>query len=581
MQALYLRIMKCHIRLFFCALIFLTLVTAGYGQGASAKIDSLQQVLSGKGLDDRKRVDILNELGYLYWVINSRESVAYGKNALALADSIQYHSGAALARRVLGVGYWTQGDLKLALENLNEAEEIYLQEGDREGAANCLMNTGMVYADIQEYRKALDIYNRSIQKFTELGLNGRIATTFTKIGTVLMEQGKLEDAKEYFTNALQMHAREGFIYGQAEAQNRLGTLFLLEGEQEQAEHHLRRAKALSEHIDDRDGLISSQIQFGKLLRLQGKLEEARLELEKALDVAEARRLKKYQLLALQELKLLEKKSGNLEKALRYYDDYISLKDSIYDTNKSKQIAALEFANELEDKDKEVAMLLERERLDTYIKWGLLAGVVSLTVISLLIIHNQRQQSARNKELMASREALAKSALENARLREKELQNQLDFKNRELTAYALNFMQKNDLLQELQEKLKALKQGTPALQKKSLTELESLIRSHSSIDRDWEDFKMVFEEVHPDFHMRLLENHPELSANDLKICALTRLNLNIKETAGILNISPESVKTARYRLRKKLGLGPEEELLPYLLRLESATYPTGRQVDIGT
>jgi len=317
-----------------------------------------------------------------------------------------------------------------------------------------------------------------------------------------------------------------------------------------------------------------------LLRLQGKQEEARLELEKALDVAEARRLKKYQLLALQELKLLEKQDGNLEKALLYYDDYISLKDSIYDTNKSKQIAALEFANELEDKDKEVAMLHERERLDSYIKWGLLAGVISLTVISLLIIHNQRQQSARNKELMASREALAKSALENAHLREKELQNQLDFKNRELTAYALNFMQKNDLLQELQEKLKALKQGNPALQKKSLTELENLIRSHSSIDRDWEDFKMVFEEVHPDFHMRLVENHPDLSANDLKICALTRLNLNIKETAGILNISPESVKTARYRLRKKLGLGPEEELLPYLLRLESANYPQGRQVDIG-
>lgn len=580
MQALYLRIMKCHIRLFFCSLIVMTLVTGVNGQGASTRIDSLQQVLSGKGLDDRKRVDVLNELGYLYWVINSRESVSYGNKALSLADSIEYRSGAALARRVLGVGYWTQGDLKLALENLNEAEEIYLQEGDREGAANCLMNTGMVYADIQEYGKALDIYNRSIQKFTELSLNGRIATTFTKIGTVLMEQGQLEDAREYFTNALQMHARDGFVYGQAEAQNRLGTLFLLEGEQEQAEHHLRRAKALSEHIDDRDGLISSQIQFGKLLRLQGKQEEARLELEKALDVAEARRLKKYQLLALQELKLLEKQDGNLEKALLYYDDYISLKDSIYDTNKSKQIAALEFANELEDKDKEVAMLQERERLDSYIKWGLMAGVIALTVISLLIIHNQRQQSARNRELMASREALAKSALENARLREKELQNQLDFKNRELTAYALNFMQKNDLLQELQEKLKALKLGNPALQKKSLAELESLIRSHSSIDRDWEDFKMVFEEVHPDFHMRLVENHPDLSANDLKICALTRLNLNIKETAGILNISPESVKTARYRLRKKLGLGPEEELLPYLLRLESANYPPGRQVDIG-
>ncbi len=574
MQIVYLRIMKCHLRLFICSVIFLNLVTAVYGQGASASIDSLQQILSGKSLDDRERVDVLNELGYLYWVINSRESVIYGNKAFALADSINYLSGAALARRVLGVGYWTQGELKPALENLNEAEELYLQEGDREGAANCLMNTGMVYADIQEYGKALDIYNRSIQKFTELGLNGRIATTFTKIGTVLMEQGKLEDAREYFTNALQMHAREGFAYGQAEAQNRLGTLFLLEGETEQAEHHLRRAKALSEHIDDRDGLISSQIQFGIMLRLQGNYEEAREELEQALEVAEDRRLKKYQLLALQELKLLEKQRGNLEKALLYYDDYLILKDSIYDTNKSKQIAALEFANELEDKDKEVAILQEKERLDSYIKWGLLAGVIALTVISLLIIHNQRQQTARNKELMASREALAKSALENARLRENELQNQLDYKNRELTAYALNFIQKNDLLQELHEKVRSIKMGTPADQKKSLAELESLIRTHSSIDRDWEDFKMVFEEVHPDFHMKLVENHPELSANDLKICALTRLNLNIKETAGILNISPESVKTARYRLRKKLGLEPDEELLPYLLRLESSALAPG-------
>lgn len=574
MQTLYLLTMKCRIRLFICSLIFLTLAIAVNGQAASASIDSLQQLLSGKSLDDRKRIDVLNELGYLYWVINSRQSVYYGNKAFALADSIQYLSGAALARRVLGVGYWTQGDLKLALENLNEAEELYLQEGDQEGAANCLMNTGMVYADIQEYGKALDIYNRSIQKFTELGLNGRIATTFTKIGTVLMEQGKLEDAREYFTNALQMHAREGFTYGQAEAQNRLGTLFLLEGETEQAEHHLRRAKALSEHIDDRDGLISSQIQFGKMLRLQGNNEEARQELEQALVVADEKRLKKYQLLALRELKLLEKQSGNLEKALLYYDDYLNLKDSIYDTNKSKQIAALEFANELEDKDKEVAMLQEKERLDSYIKWGLLSGVIALTVISLLIIHNQRQQSARNRELMASREALAKSALENSRLRENELQNQLDFKNRELTAYALNFIQKNDLLQELHEKVRSIKMGTPADQKKSLAELESLIRTHSSIDRDWEDFKMVFEEVHPDFHMKLMETHSELSANDLKICALTRLNLNIKETAGILNISPESVKTARYRLRKKLGLGPEEELLPYLLRLESSAFTPG-------
>ena len=569
MQLLYLHIMKYNMKGVFLLFIFSTLALNVNGQSASTTIDSLQQVLISPGLDNRKKVDVLNELGYLYWVINSRESVSYGKKGLALADSIAYPTGSAMARRVLGVGYWTLGELKLALEKLTEAEKLYLETGDMEGAANCLMNTAMVYADIQEYGKALDIYNRSIQKFTELGLDGRIATTFTKIGTVLMEQGRLQDAKEYFTNALRMHARDSFVYGQAEAQNRLGTLFLIEGEAEQAEHHLRRARALSEHIDDKDGLISSQIQFGKLLRLEGKHGEAGQELEQALQIADERKLKKYQLSALFELKLLEKEMGNLEKALLYNDSYIDLKDSIYDTNKSKQIAALEFSNELEDKEKELALLQEQERLDAYIKWGLLAGVIALTVISLLIIHYQRQQSVRNKELMASCEALAASTLENARLRERELQSQLDFKNKELTSYALNFVQKNELLQELQEKIKSLKNGTPAAQKESILELDSLIRKHIGIDRDWEDFKRVFEEVHTDFHKKLMENHPELSANDLKICALTRLNLNIKETAGILNISPESVKTARYRLRKKLGLEPEEELLPYLLKLESS------------
>ncbi|HET8735166.1 MAG TPA: hypothetical protein VFM69_01075, partial [Pricia sp.] len=108
---------------------------------------------------------------------------------------------------------------------------------------------------------------------------------------------------------------------------------------------------------------------------------------------------------------------------------------------------------------------------------------------------------------------------------------------------------------------------PVKQSKLLEELRREIKQHVNIDRDWEDFKRHFEEVHTDFHGRLKEKHPDLSANDLKLCSLTRLNLSIKETAGVLGISPESAKTSRYRLRKKLGLEPDDALLDYLLRLE--------------
>ncbi len=144
---------------------------------------------------------------------------------------------------------------------------------------------------------------------------------------------------------------------------------------------------------------------------------------------------------------------------------------------------------------------------------------------------------------------------------------LQFKNKELTSYTLNFVQKNELLQQLQQKIAIAEEATPSAQSRLLTELHRDIKQHVNIDRDWEDFKRYFEEVHTGFYKKLKQKHPDLSPNDLKISSLTRLNLNIKETASILGISPESAKTARYRLRKKLNLTPDQEILDYFLELE--------------
>lgn len=74
---------------------------------------------------------------------------------------------------------------------------------------------------------------------------------------------------------------------------------------------------------------------------------------------------------------------------------------------------------------------------------------------------------------------------------------------------------------------------------------------------------LFESINKNFYAKIKAAFPEVSANDLKICALIKLNLSIKEMAGILNISPDSVKTARYRLRKKLQLVTEENLAEFI------------------
>ncbi|TAI48690.1 tetratricopeptide repeat protein [Flagellimonas allohymeniacidonis] len=559
-------------RIFLALMVFLS--TMGHLHAQSLEeINSLIDTLEFGKSTPVEKVNILNQLGYNYWVIDSQKSLEYGNQALSLALEQDYKSGIAMAQRVLGVAYWTQGHPKKALENLNDSQTVYLEIGDSEGATNALMNSGMVYADIEEYSKALEVYNKAIDTYTALNLTDRIATTFTKIGTVLMEQKQYPEAKEYLTNALKIHSENNFEYGQAEAHNRLGRLNLNLGQLELASYHLGRALELSTKIDDEDGLLSSTIQMGRLHRLRGEFPQAEEILIASYADANLKKLRKYKLSALRELKLLRKEEGNLREALILYDEFILLKDSIFNATKSKQIAALAFDNELRQKQQEIALLKENEQVQNLTNLLLSLGLIAISTIGFLMFRHQKVKNNKNKELIAqqkqlsqSKEALAKTELENAHLKEQELQNKLNFKNKELTSYTLNFVQKNQLLAQLEQQINELGKGGKDMEKKVL-ELKRTLKINTNMDRDWQDFRRFFEEVHSTFISRLNEKHPEVSSNDLKIAALVRLNLNVKESASILGISPESAKTARYRLRKKLELQPEQELLDYFLQLE--------------
>ncbi|MBT8244905.1 hypothetical protein [Winogradskyella sp.] len=114
------------------------------------------------------------------------------------------------------------------------------------------------------------------------------------------------------------------------------------------------------------------------------------------------------------------------------------------------------------------------------------------------------------------------------------------------------------------KIKYLMSKTEKLE----TDLKSnLIHIAESKNReDLEFFYSNFEKVYPDFKIKLLNYSNKLSSNDLKLAALIRLNLCAKEIASILNISPDSVHKARYRLRKKLGLKPKENLSAFILNI---------------
>ena len=78
--------------------------------------------------------------------------------------------------------------------------------------------------------------------------------------------------------------------------------------------------------------------------------------------------------------------------------------------------------------------------------------------------------------------------------------------------------------------------------------------------------MMVIQDHKDFNSTVKQKFPNVTNNELRLMTLLKMNLSSKEIASILNISPDGIKKARYRLRKKLNISSEESLSDLILSL---------------
>lgn len=155
------------------------------------------------------------------------------------------------------------------------------------------------------------------------------------------------------------------------------------------------------------------------------------------------------------------------------------------------------------------------------------------------------------------------------LREKNeaLKNDLEDKNKELTAMAMQMHKKEELLNELKESLKAYTSNDASeAQKSELNKLASKIEGKVSDNRDWEAFESQFDLLHSDFFKKLKKDFPKLSVSDTKLCMYLKMRMTTKEIANQLNLSVRGVETRRYRLRKKMSLTKAHDLEDFLDRV---------------
>ncbi len=544
--------------------------------------DSLKLLLDKHPMQDTARVNLLNLLGYNFWIIDPLQSEMYGHEALRLADTLQYAQGEAFANRVVGVSHWSRGHYVTALEYLFSALKIYQTLDDTKGIGSIFNNLGLVYFDQGDYALGLEYFEESLVRYRSIGFEDGEVRVLNNLGRAYMRLDSLDKAEEVYNVVLEKSQRSGNRYDMAVLYSSLGELNFSRQAHEIALDYYKRSFAIREQISDLEGMAMCLYLMGKTYLARAEYGLAEQHLLQGVEVALKVSTRKWMSHIYETLKDLEEAKGNYQQALVYFEQFSARKDSLFDEEKSRQIAEMETRFQtlqkeqtLQMQEKQLQIYQQQARLQALIRNGLLLGLLVLLVMGYLVVSRQRLKIRKNKELLeksrqihASEQALAVAALENVRLKEKELRQELDYKNKELTSYTINFIQKNELMEELKAGIEQLKKSQDREVAHKLNGLNRLVENSLHIDRDWEDFKRHFEEVHKDFFKTLKEQCAELTNNELKLCALLKLNMNLKEAASMLGISPESVKTARYRLRKKLNLSRDENLVDHIIHLES-------------
>ena len=125
---------------------------------------------------------------------------------------------------------------------------------------------------------------------------------------------------------------------------------------------------------------------------------------------------------------------------------------------------------------------------------------------------------------------------------------------------MSLIKKNEFLNSIKFQLKE-KNETKNLN----TVIRTIDKNLNNTD-DWKFFQEAFNNADKDFLKKIKSKHPNLTPNDLRLCAYLRLNLSSKEIAPLLNISPRSVEVKRYRLRKKMDLEHDASLTNYILEI---------------
>ena len=297
------------------------------------------------------------------------------------------------------------------------------------------------------------------------------------------------------------------------------------------------------HDVGRNNLAGCILIKGGRLREHGRSSEA-IELLRTLgdsiDCGKIEAHGRYRAILHQYLSEAYEEVGMQDSSLMHVKAYIDCRDSMERELKSGNIYELDALERIRDSERNA----QKQRM-VIIYIGILITLSLVLFIAYIITRNKQRHETRRHE-----QALLQVEIEN--------------EQKVIAAQSVVMEENNKMITDIGVEIKSLAEKG-LLADEGLNSLSRMMRVHKSNELNRRSMLKVNQETNSRFMTSLKDDYPELSETMLRFAALMVVGADTRQMAAVLNITPESVRKNRYRLRLRLNVPKEQTLYDFLRR----------------
>lgn len=288
------------------------------------------------------------------------KAITHHEDALEIFESLNDRLGIAKILQSTAITYGYIGDYNKALEIFLEAYKLMEESGDLIGTAHSINNIGTVYLFLNEEDKALEYLLKGLEIRKQIGNNDDIAASYNNIGEVYAQIDNAEIALEYYDSALNIYKGSGRKDLALALTVNIGNGYKKLECYSVAFNYYKQGLEAASELDDKWAISSISIEIADYYLKEKEYRNALTYFKKAENLSSDINAKDLLLTSYLGLSNYHKEVKEYKKALDYHLQYAQLKDSLFNDEKSKQIAEMQTKYETEKTEQENILLKEKE-----------------------------------------------------------------------------------------------------------------------------------------------------------------------------------------------------------------------------